>query len=117
MRNSKGTFSETNLRISTIYDYTWRVEVVRHCARSCKWLIAWISTDRKTTEKKIKYQFAVRNKLTKEKLVLNMIFIMLILVGTMFLCPDLLRFFKIKAKIETSVLLGDWALIQNAVYF
>jgi len=40
---------------------------------------------------------------------------MLILVGTMFLCPDLLRFFKIKAKIKTLVLLGDWALVQNAV--
>jgi len=42
---------------------------------------------------------------------------MLMLAGTMFLCPDLLRFFKIKVKIDTLVLLGDWALVQNAVYF
>lgn len=39
-KRNKGTFSETNLHIQLkgdkIYYYTWRVEVVRYCVRSCK---------------------------------------------------------------------------------
>ena len=42
---------------------------------------------------------------------------MLGLVGTLYLCLDLLRFFKIKAKIKNLLLLGDWVLVQKCRLF
>ena len=42
---------------------------------------------------------------------------MLTLLGTSFLCLDISRLFQINVRTKTSLSMGDWALVQNAVYF